>query len=103
MGNKILCTLTYAPHNAPNTTTEAKKRLATFIQRLRRYAKNHGFAPLCYKPVADFDEEKHETRIHHHVVINFSDGDAVTKLWGNGLTRCQPITDEQYQNILKIQ
>lgn len=99
MENKTLCTLTYTPQNTPNTPAEAKHRLSTFIQRLRRYAKKCGCAPLRCICVADADTEGRSARIHHHVIINFSDADAVTKIWGNGITRLQAITDEQYQRI----
>lgn len=99
MENKTLCTLTYTPKNTPNTPAEAKHRLSTFIQRLRRYAKKCGYAPLRCNCVADADTEGRSARIHHHVVINFSGGGVVAKLWGNGFTRCQPITDAQFQDI----
>lgn len=100
MENKTLYTLTYAPQNTPNTTAEAKHRLSTFIQRLRRYAKNCGCAPIrCYCVIAD--DEGRPTRIHHHVVINFSVASVVAKLWGNGFTCLRPITDAQAQYILR--
>lgn len=99
MENKTLCTLTYTPQNTPNTPAEAKHRLSTFIQRLRRYAKKCGCAPLRCNCVADADTEGHSARIHHHVVINFLDAAIIAKLWGNGFTCLRPITDAQVQYI----
>lgn len=101
MENKTLYTLTYAPQNTPNTTAEAKHRLSTFIQRLRRHANKYGCAPLRCNCVADVDDEGYSTRPHHHVVINFSVASVVAKLWGNGFTCLRPITDAQAQYILR--
>lgn len=79
-------TFTYETRRLPKTLTDAQKEMAKFIRRLKYYAERHGFPPLKYVYVTEFenDEEKGRHRVHHHIVTNFPDRDVMEDLWRNG-------------------
>lgn len=103
MENKIICTLTYYPSVAPKTTLEDKANLASFRQRLHRYAKKQGHAPLRYACIYDLENEGRKISMHHHIVINFLEIDVIKKIWRNGIAYLSTITDEQYKSLLRRQ
>lgn len=79
-------TFTYETRKLPSSVEAAQKEMAKFIRRLKYYAAKHGFPPLKYIYVTEFedDEKKGKKRVHHHIVINFPDRDVAEKLWRNG-------------------
>ena len=79
-------TFTYETRKLPPSVEAAQKEMAKFIRRLKYYAAKHGFPPLKYVYVTEFedDEKKGKKRVHHHIVMNFPDRDVAEKLWRNG-------------------
>lgn len=79
-------TVTYSPTKLPLTVEAAQKEMQKYISRLKYYAERHGYPPLKYVYVTEFedDPEKGKKRVHHHFVTNFPDRDVAEKLWRNG-------------------
>lgn len=97
-------TFTYETRRLPKTLPDAQKEMAKFIRRLKYYAERHGFPPLKYVYVTEFenDEEKGKHRVHHHVVTNFPDRDVMEDLWRNGgrnQTRRLRADDSGYEGL----
>lgn len=65
-----------------NTSDEEEsiKDARNFIRRLKYYIKKHNLPPLKYIYVT----EKGKGKIHHHIVMNFSDANVLRKLWTLG-------------------
>jgi len=82
----IWATFTYEARKLPKTVEEAQKEFAKYLRRLKYYAARHGFPPLKYVYVTEFedDPDKGKHRVHHHVVTNFPDRDVAEKLWRGG-------------------
>lgn len=73
--------LTYAEQ--PEDDEAAKRELANFLRRVRRYRKKNGLPPLKY--IAVTERGKRGGRYHHHVTINGGiDRDVLESLWGLG-------------------
>lgn len=87
--NDIWATFTYDNKHLPKSAEEAGREMAKYIRRLRRYAAKHGFPPLKYVYVTEFEDDplKKKKRIHHHIVMNFPDRDVAERLWAGGARR----------------
>lgn len=73
--------LTYAEQ--PEDDEAAKRELANFLRRVRRYRKKNGLEPLKY--IAVTERGKQGGRYHHHVTLNGGiDRDVLESLWGLG-------------------
>ena len=73
--------LTY--EHQPENDETAKRELANFLRRLRRYRKKHGLDDLKY--IAVTERGKKGGRYHHHITVNGGiDRDALENLWGLG-------------------
>lgn len=73
--------LTYTEQ--PENDEAAKRELANFIRRVRRYFKKHGLGDLKY--IAVTERGKNGGRYHHHITISGGiDRDTLESLWGLG-------------------
>lgn len=79
--NDIWITVGYRDSELPATAVQAHKDVINYIRRLQRHTKKNGLPKLKYVYVTEFSEN---TRIHHHIVINFQDRDIAEKLWKKG-------------------
>lgn len=77
---------TYDSKKLPASVDEAEKVFGNFVRRLKYYSQKNGFPPLKYVYWTEFenDEKKGKIRVHHHIICNFPDRDAMEKLWRNG-------------------
>lgn len=67
----------------PEDDEAAKRELANFLRRLRRYRKKHGLGDLKY--IAVTERGKKGGRYHHHITVNGGiDRDVLESLWGLG-------------------
>lgn len=73
-------TLGYDDKHLPSSAAEAKKDMQNYIRRLKRYVKKYGYPELKYIYVTECGE----TRIHHHIIMNFPDRNVAEELWGKG-------------------
>jgi len=82
----IWATFTYETRKLPQSVDAAQKEFSKYLRRLKYYANKHGFPPLKYVYITEFedDPEKGRHRVHHHVVTNFPDRDVAEKLWKGG-------------------
>ena len=88
-GKDYFVLLTYATEV---TVEEARKLLANFFLRLKRYRKKNGFSDLKY--VAVTETQGKNSRVHHHVVMNAFDGlsmkeglEILMEKWGHGTVK----------------
>lgn len=73
--------LTYEAN--PDGDEEAKRELANFLRRVRRYRQRHGLEPLKY--IAVTERGKSGGRYHNHITLNGGiDRDVLESLWGLG-------------------
>lgn len=88
--------LTYKPEERPGSMKEAKKRLQTFIQKMRGHLKKAG---LAFKWIA-ITERGHKGACHHHMIIENIETDQIsmTKLvqqcWPYGRKNYTPLYEE---------
>ena len=99
-------TFTYETKRLPASVEDAQKEMSKFIRRLKYYGDKHGFAPLKYVYVTEFedDPEKGKKRVHHHIVCNFPDRDVAERLWRNGArrqTRRLQADDDGYEGLVR--
>lgn len=101
-GKDYFVLLTYA---AEVTVEEARKRLANFFLRLKRYRKKNGFTDLKY--VAVTETQGKNNRVHHHVVMNAFDGlsmkeglEILLEKWGHGTVLTKHLYKNQKDNRL---
>ncbi len=81
----IWATFTYDDAHLPSSIDEAIKEMQRYIKRLSAYVKKHNLPKLKYLYVTEFnDDDKEHVRVHHHLVINFSDRDTAERLWKAG-------------------
>ena len=69
--------LTYAKHNRPDTSEQAKKHIQLFFRRLRRNLKRPG------RELKRLGTTAYGTRgaIHHHIVISTMDVREIRAMW----------------------
>ena len=99
-------TFTYAESKLPKSVDKAQKEMAKYVRRLKYYAEKHGYEPLKYVYVTEFedDEEKGKKRVHHHIICNFPDRDVAEKLWLNGArrqTRRLQADEDGYEGLVR--
>lgn len=101
-GKDYFVLLTYA---AEVTVEEARKLLANFFLRLKRYRKKNGFSDLRY--VAVTETQGKNNRVHHHVVMNAFDGlsmkeglEILLEKWGHGTVLIKHLYKNQKDNRL---
>lgn len=74
-------TLTYDGEHLPENMKEAIRNMQRFISRVNYQRKKRGLPPSRYVYVTEHDEE-HETRWHHHIVMDGAmDRDTVEACW----------------------
>ena len=80
----IELTLTYAGDHVPDLP-EARRDMANYIRRVKRWRKAHGLPELKYVAVIEYQGEDGEPkRVHHHVIMSGMDRDEAERLWGKG-------------------
>ena len=92
-------TLTYSDGRLPADPEQAKKDMQNYIRRLKRYIKKHDLPELKYVYVTEYenDEKKGKKRIHHHMIMNFSDRDVAEELWnGGGRTQTRRLQPDEF-------
>ena len=101
-GKDYFVLLTYA---AEVNVEEARKLLANFFLRLKRYRKKNGFSDLKY--VAVTEPQGKNNRVHHHVVMNAFDGlsmkeglEILLEKWGHGTVLIKHLYKNQKDNRL---
>ena len=101
-GKDYFVLLTYA---AEVTVEEARKLLANFFLRLKRYRKKNGFSDLKY--VAVTETQGKNNRVHHHVVMNAFEGlsmkvglEILLEKWGLGTVLVKHLLKNQKDNRL---
>ena len=77
----IWITVGYRDGALPPTEEQAHKDVINYIRRLQRYCQKRNLPKLKYVYVTEFSED---TRVHHHIVMNFPDRDTAEKLWKKG-------------------
>lgn len=77
----IWITVGYRDGALPQTEEEARRDVVNYIRRLQRYCASNGLPKLKYLYVTEFSAE---TRVHHHIVMNFPDRDVAEKKWTKG-------------------
>lgn len=87
------------------TVEEARKLLANFFLRLKRYRRKNGFSDLKYVAVTE-TQGKNE-RVHHHVVMNAFDSlsmkeglEILLEKWGHGTVLIKHLYKNQKDNRL---
>ena len=81
----IWVTLTYDPAHLPADEKEAQKHIQNYIRRLRAFIKKNGLPDLKYIYVTETMTEDGEVgRVHHHIIMNFSDRDMAESIWDKG-------------------
>ncbi len=82
-------TFTYETKRLPKSIEEAQKEFSKFIRRLKYWCSKHGYPPLKYVYVIEFEDdvEKGKKRVHHHIICNFPDRDVAEELWRGGARR----------------
>lgn len=80
----IELTLTYAGDHVPDLP-EARRDMANYIRRVKRWRKAHGLPELKYVAVIEYQgEDGAPKRVHHHVIMSGMDRDEAERLWGKG-------------------
>lgn len=95
----IWMTLTYKDGKLPADLDQAKKDMTNYIRRLKRYAKKHDLPELKYVYVTEYRDadSKKKKRVHHHMIINFSDRDIAEELWnGGGRTQTRRLQPDDF-------
>jgi len=95
-------TNTYEESKLPKTVENAQKDMKNYFRRLKHHAKKHGYPPLKYVYVTEFEEGK--IRLNHHYVTNFPDRDLAEKLWKGGSrtqTRRLQADDSGYEGLVR--
>lgn len=84
----IWITLGYSDENLPKSEEEAKNNVVNYVKRLRTYIKKNNKDPnnkhmedLKYIYVTEVSETG---RVHHHMVLNFTDRDVAEQKWTKG-------------------
>lgn len=84
------------------TVEEARKELANFFLRLKRFRKKNGYSDLKYVAVVES-----QGRVHHHIVMNHFDGlsmkealELLQAKWGKGLVKIKRLYKNQKDNRL---
>lgn len=77
----IWITVGYRNGALPPTEEQARKDVVNYIRRLQRYCQKNDLPKLKYVYVTEFSQD---TRVHHHIVMNFPDRDAAERLWKKG-------------------
>lgn len=86
----IWITLTYDNKHLPKDMKTARKDLYNYLRRIAYWMKRHGLGPLKYLYVIEYINDGKSVRIHHHVVMNFSDRDRAESFWmGGGRTQAR--------------
>ena len=80
-GGCIWVTVGYRDGALPPTEEQARKDVVNYIRRLQRHCEKHNLPKLKYVYVTEFSED---TRVHHHIVMNFPDRDVAEKKWSKG-------------------
>ena len=95
--NDIWLTLTYNSHSLPDSIESAQRDTANYIRRLRRAAERAGYPALKYIIVTETHESDNTpVRIHHHMIINFSDRDTAESLWHAGRTQARRLQPDEF-------
>lgn len=82
------------------TQKEANNAVTNFIRRLKRYRAKNNLPPLKY--IGCIECGKRGNRWHAHFVINKTDFDVVTKLWGLGRLYVENLyKDGNYADLAK--
>ncbi len=77
----IWITVGYRDGALPPSEEQARKDVVNYIRRLQRYCEKNNLPKLKYVYVTEFSED---TRVHHHIVMNFPDRDVAEQKWSKG-------------------
>lgn len=80
----IWATYTYDEKHLPDDIKSAKKDMVNYIRRLKEHIKKYKLPKLKYIYVTESYDDGKKKRIHHHIIMNFSDRDFAEKLWDKG-------------------
>ena len=73
----------------------ALKEFRKFMRRLRHYISKNNLPELKYVAVT----EKAKGRIHHHIIMNFTDAEVIRQLWNNGGMYIVNLWSEDYEGL----
>lgn len=91
--------LTYTNKKLPKSEEAARKDITNFLRRVNYYRKKNKMSALKYIAVIEYKEatsDQKPVRIHHHIIINAMDRDAVEKLWINGRANADRLKADDY-------
>lgn len=95
----IWITLTYNPGRLPADLDQAKKDMANYVRRLKRYCKKHNLPDLKYIYVTEYQDgsSRKKKRVHHHMICNFADRDVAETIWnGGGRTQTRRLQPDDF-------
>ncbi|MEK5069784.1 rolling circle replication-associated protein [Sporosarcina sp. FSL K6-1508] len=98
----IKADFTYTNDRLPADPEQAKKDMTNLIRRMKRSLKKqkkYKDFELKYIYVTEHssDEKKGKVRVHHHMITNFPDRDALEELWnGGGRTQTRRLQQDDY-------
>ena len=73
----------------------ALKEFRKFMRRLRHYIRKNKLPELKYIAVT----ERGKGKIHHHIIMNFTDSEVIRQLWGNGGMYIINLWSEDYEGL----
>lgn len=91
--------LTYTDKELPHNEKEARRDVANYIRRIKRYREKNGLANLKYIAVIEYKEQTENIkaiRIHHHIVISGMDRDEAEKLWTKGRANADRLKGDEF-------
>lgn len=91
--------LTYTDKELPKSENEARRDVANYIRRIKRYRKKNELAPLKYIAIIEYKEQTEKSkgiRMHHHIVISGMDRDAVEQLWTKGRANADRLKGDEF-------
>ena len=75
----------------------ALREFRKFMRRVRHYLKKNNMPELKYVAVT----EKAKGKIHHHIVMNFTDAEVIRQLWNNGGMYIVNLWSEDYEGLAR--
>lgn len=77
------------------TDETALREFKKFMRRLRYYIKKNNLPELKYVAVT----EKGKGKVHHHIVMNFTDINKIRNIWDNGGVYSVNLWSEDYEGL----
>ncbi|WP_411680452.1 hypothetical protein [Clostridium thailandense] len=91
--------LTYTDKELPKSEEAARRDVANYIRRVKRYREKNGLDPLKYIAVIEYKEQTENSkaiRIHHHIVISEMDRDIAEQLWTKGRANADRLKGDEF-------